>query len=136
MVHAGLGHLRKAFQRQRPPAGAQVQNRNLLLFYAVECGLKAAWLTRNKLRDTSQIEPLFLRDGGHDLTLWTKRLYLPATITSAKPNFRLRDAGTALQLKFAHQAWRYGVDVEPEDEAALHQWLEQVWQWAKGDLRL
>ena len=98
--------------------------------------MKAAWLTRNRLRDTSQIEPACFKDGGHDLTIWTKRLKLPATVTGANVSFRLRDAGTRLQLKFAHQAWRYGVDMEPADEAALHQWLEQVWQWTKGELLL
>jgi hypothetical protein len=67
---------------------------------------------------------------------WTKQLYLPAAITNGKASFRLKFNGTTLGVEFAHQVWRYGVDVEPIDEAALESWLEQVWQWAKGELRL
>jgi hypothetical protein len=135
MVHANLGHLRKAFQRQRQPAIAQAQGRNLLLFYAVECGLKAAWLMRNRLRDTSEIDAS-LTQRGHDLVFWTKKLYLPAEITNGNTGFRLRSGGAKLDLGLAHQVWRYGVDVEPADEASLETWLNQVWQWAKGELRL
>jgi hypothetical protein len=135
MVHASLGHLRKAFQRQRQPALLQAQGRNLLLFYAVECGLKAAWLTRNRLRDTAEIHAS-LKPRGHDLIFWTKKLYLPAAITNGNIGFRLRFRGDRLDLGLAHQAWRYGVDVEPADEVALGAWLDQVWQWARGELHL
>ena len=135
MVHAGLRHLQNAFQRQRQPTVPQTQGRNLLLFYAVECGLKAAWLSRNRLRDTSEMEA-DLKQKGHDLLFWSKKLYLPATITNGPASFRLRSKSTALGVEFAHQVWRYGIDVEPADEAALATWLEEVWQWAKGELRL
>lgn len=135
MVHASLGHLRKAFLRQRQPTLQQAQCQSLLLFYAVECGLKAAWLTRNRLRDTSEIEPR-LKEKGHDLIFWTKALYLPATITNGRASFRLRSGGARLDVEFAHQVWRYGTDVEPADEVALSTWLEQVWDWAKAELRL
>jgi hypothetical protein len=96
--------LRKAFQRQRQPSLLQAQCRNLLLFYAVECGLKAAWLKRNRLRDTSEIEPL-LKQEGHDLIYWTKALYLPAAITNGSVGFRLRPGGAKLDVEFAHQVW-------------------------------
>jgi hypothetical protein len=135
MVHAGVGHLRKAFQRHRQTGVAQTQARILLLFYAVECGLKAAWLTRNKLRSTSAIESQ-LKENGHDLVFWTRQLHLPATITNGRTSFRLRTNGSALGIEYAHQAWRYGIDVEPIDEAALESWLEHVWAWAKEELAL
>ena len=136
MVHAGLSQLRRAFQHQRQPGFAQPQGRNLLLFYAVECGLKASWLTRNRLRDTSRIEQSLLREHGHDLLYWAKKLYLPAAVTTGRSSFRLRGSEGRLGVESAHQAWRYGVDLEPGDEAALENWLEQVWQWARGDLGL
>jgi hypothetical protein len=97
--------------------------------------LKAAWLTRNKIRDTSEIEPL-LKQKGHDLIFWAKKLYLPATITAGSVGFRLKSSGSKLDLEFAHQVWRYGADVASDDEAALEAWLEQVWQWTKAELRL
>jgi len=135
MVHAGLGHLRKAFLRQRQPALQQQQCRMLLLFYAVECGLKAAWLTRNRLRDTSEIEPL-LKQKGHDLMYWITELRLPATITRGSTSFRMRSGTNRIDVAFAHQVWRYGADVDSTDEGALGIWLEQVWQWAKEELML
>lgn len=135
MVDAGVGHLRKAFQRHKQPLLLQKQGRILLLFYAVECGLKAAWLTRNKLRDTSAMESR-LKDRGHDLMLWTKELYLPAAITSRRTGFRLRDSRYAYGVELAHQVWRYGVDMDPADEDALEEWLLQVWEWVKGELNL
>jgi hypothetical protein len=135
MVHATLGHLRKAFLRQRQPTLLQAQCKNLLLFYAVECGLKAAWLNRNRLRDTAEIEPL-LKQRGHDLVFWTKALYLPATITNGNAGFRLRSGKIRLDLESAHQAWRYGTDMEPVDEVALVTWLERVWDWARAELQL
>jgi len=135
MVHAGLGQLRRAFQRQRQPTLAQPQARNLLLFYAVECGLKAAWLARNKMRDTSGIESV-LQQKGHDLMFWAKKLYLPAAVTNGGAGFRLKTDKSGFGVEFAHQVWRYGIDMEPIDETALEAWLEQVWQWAKRELRL
>jgi hypothetical protein len=44
---------------------------------------------------------------------WTKKLYLPATITNGKASFRLREDRTSLGVEFAHQAWRYGVESPP-----------------------
>lgn len=94
-------------------------------------------MTRNRLRDTSDIESqLKGKWNGHDLVFWTKELYLPAVITNGSATFRLRSGSTKLGIELAHQVWRYGADVEPADEVALANWLEQVWQWAKGELRL
>jgi hypothetical protein len=134
MVHAGVRHLRKAFQRHRQPGLEQKQSRILLLFYAVECGLKAAWLARSNLQDTSAMEARF-KDQGHDLRLWAKELRLPAAIANSRTHFRLRD-GSCHGLEVAHQVWRYGVDMDPADEDALEGWLEQVWEWAKEELSL
>jgi hypothetical protein len=135
MVSAGVGQLRKAFQRHRQTGVTQAEGRNLLLFYAVECGLKAAWLNRNKLRDTSAIDPV-LKEKGHDLIYWTKQLRLPAVITNGKTNFRTRVDGTSRPLEAAHEVWRYGVDIDPADQTSLEIWLEQVWQWSKEELGL
>jgi hypothetical protein len=134
MMHAGVGHLRKAFQRHRQPSLQQKQGRILLLFYAVECGLKAAWLTRNRLRDTSAMEAR-LKEKGHDLGVWARELRMPAVIANGRTSFRLRD-GSSFTLEVAHQAWRYGVDVDPADEDELEKWLGQVWEWAKEELCL
>ena len=133
MVHASLRNLQKAFQRQRPPGLLPTQSQNLLLFYAVECGLKAAFLKRNRLSDTSAMEAE-LKEKGHDLAFWAKKLYLPAIIAGANLNFRLRAGTGRLGVGFAHQAWRYGQDIEREDEIVIEEWLKKVSQWAKEEL--
>lgn len=37
-------------------------------------------------------------------------------VTQSRASFRLKDGGARLGIEFAHEAWRYGVDVEPADE--------------------
>jgi hypothetical protein len=118
MLKAGFGHLRKAFLRQRQPTLEQEHCRMLLLFYAVECGLKAAWLARNRLPDTSEIEPL-LRQQGHDLMYWVAELRLPATITHGTTSFRTKSGQNKYDVAYAHQAWRSGTDMNPWDEQGL-----------------
>lgn len=111
----------------------------LLLFYAVECGLKAVWLKR-----TSQT--LFTDDDvkqtGHDLAKILTRLRaghrvkLPHNIQLAP--VRASD-GTPSQrnasLESLHQVWRYGgTSQNPTDEHCEEQ-LEQVVNWINGELQ-
>lgn len=102
-----------------------------MLVYAVECGLKAAWLRRNSLTSSADIAEL--KEYGHDLRYWVKKLHLPASVTNCQSSFRVRGGGS-FEISSAHQAWRYGVDLDAEDEAAIAAWLETVWAWGKGEL--
>ena len=134
MLHVTQRQLCKAFQRHRQPAVTQAEARGLLLFYSVESGLKAAWLKRNTLRDTSFIET-GLKERGHDLMYWTKELRLPASIANHPLKFRLRQGGS-YGIEAAHQAWRYGAHIDPAEQVGLETWLEQTWLWAKEELGL
>lgn len=135
MIHAGVSELRSAFNQHRSAVLAEVRSKNLLLFYAAECGLKAAWLTRNRLRSTSQLEPDLLARGGHDLMLWVERLKLPAMITKRSVRFRLRRDNAAHEIALAHQAWRYGVELVATDQADVVAWLDDVCRWAREELQ-
>jgi hypothetical protein len=104
------------------------------LFYAAECGLKAAWLKRNKLRSTSQLNSGVNANAGHDLMLWAKKLGLPAALASVTVRFRLKRDSSTFQPAVAHQAWRYGVEILAVDETVLVNWLQALCQWAKGEL--
>ena len=104
------------------------------MFYAAECGLKAAWLKRNRLRSTSQLSSTLNASIGHDLMLWAKKLALPAALASATGRFRLKRENSALETAAAHQAWRYGVEILAADETVLVNWLQALCQWAKGEL--
>jgi hypothetical protein len=129
-----MSELRVALYRHSAVDPLQQQSEGLLLFYAVECGLKAAWLKRNRLLSTSQLSSSFAGSSGHDLILWAKILRLPATLASANVRFRLKKGGGPLDTGAAHQAWRYGVEIFAADETALINWLQALCQWAKGEL--
>ncbi|MFN7938651.1 MAG: hypothetical protein U0R19_35305 [Bryobacteraceae bacterium] len=135
MIHAKEGHLRKAFSTHSLPTEQANESRMLLLFYAVECGLKSAWLRQNRLSDTSQLGPEF--DGkGHDLAFWVKQLRLPASVANGVRDFRLRGTQQRHRLSQAHEAWRYGVAIQDDDEKSMNKWLEQVCNWIRKELQV
>lgn len=134
MVHAGISELRTALHRHSTTNPLQRQSGSLLLFYAAECGLKAAWIRRNNLRNTSQFDASAQPNPRHDLILLVKNLKLPAAMANAKAGFRLKRDGTAVDTAALHEAWRYGVEVLPLDETIVVTWLQALCQWAKGEL--
>ncbi len=106
---------------------------NLILFYAAECGLKAVWMMRNRLRTTDQLAA-DLKAHGHDLVFWARQLRLPASIIEGVVRIRLRDDPKEFDLSTAHQAWRYGVKIHEEDETVLRLWLYRLCDWISQEL--
>jgi hypothetical protein len=106
---------------------------NLLLFYAVECGLKSLYLRRSNLRTTAQITDAALTGRGHDLRLWIKQLRLPAAVDLPQ-GFRLSRDLTSWELAQVHEAWRYGAVVHAEDEPGLRKGLERIRSWIEEAL--
>jgi hypothetical protein len=122
-IHAGVSELKASHIRlsaaarinQGPPA-------HLLLFYAAECGLKYAQLRRNNLLTTERLSEL-----DHDLVGLIKNLNLPASALGALPPLRLsRNQRETCPMSGTHQAWRYGVRINAEDEARFVTWLERI----------
>jgi hypothetical protein len=136
MIHAGVSELRRAFHGHRSAVGGTSPSDNLLLFYAAECGLKSAWMNRNKLRTTAQIDPTLLGQEGHNLMLWAKKLSLPAAVTGAGGRFRLARDGQACDAMLAHQAWRYGIWIVAQDEKNLCSWIRNLCDWIKREIHL
>jgi hypothetical protein len=134
MIHAGISELCKGFQRNW--VGTDPAPKNLLLFYAAECALKAVWLRRNRLRTTEQIETYQMERGGHDLMYWAMELRLPATLASGRVHFRIRKDSQSFTIAAAHQAWRYGIAMHATDEEALVKWLTSICEWARQELSL
>ncbi|WP_293112989.1 hypothetical protein [Moorena sp. SIO4G3] len=144
MIPAGVSELKQAFH-QHLAAHTSVTGPSsyLLLFYAAECGLKSIWLRRNNLRSTDKIQDrtLLIKDG-HNLDRWRKELGIPASRFTAKtqtknkstPSFHLASGGSSLDLEKAHQAWRYGLRIEKEDEEYLVNWLHQLCNWIKENI--
>lgn len=120
------------------PGGARKNPHRLLLFYAVECGLKAVWLKR-------QSRSVFDREDigrtGHDLRQVLKELKVSSQLTL--PESLQLPAVTSNQaqvlrngdISILHQAWRYGGEcAAPTDEQCEHQ-LQEVLNWIQGELK-
>lgn len=132
MIHAGISELRTGFRRNNQEALQPPECRRLLLFYAVECGLKAVLLRDRKLTKTSQLDSDVV---SHDLMYLAKTLKLPAAISGKAPQFRVRGETDRRESKGAHEAWRYGIAIEAEDDVALEIWLKDLWKWAEENIR-
>lgn len=92
-------------------------------------------MRRNKLSKIDQIrDPSLLKEDGHNLARWVKELKISASIANSVPHFRLARDGSSWDVEKAHQAWRYGARVDPEDETALVAWMESLCHWAKEEM--
>ncbi|WP_338415792.1 hypothetical protein [uncultured Sphaerotilus sp.] len=111
----------------------------LLLFYAVECGLKAVLLKRQSRTQFSRDD---IEKTGHDLRKILKilnagsSLSLPSSLKlspMAMPNGANHPRNGDISI--LHQAWRYGgTCTEPTDQDCEHQ-LQKVLEWINGELK-
>lgn len=146
IIHVSVSDLRKAFNAHWSVVKAQPKKDiscHLLIFYAVECGLKSIWLKRSILTGTGEIpDQKLLTKYGHNFSFWIKELRLPATIAGKYPDcdkipsFRLaRDRDkSSWDVGKAHQAWRYGVQMDAKDEKLLIEWLERICTWIQDNI--
>lgn len=135
-LHVGVSELRQAFHTHRGAADkTQGISSHLLLFYAVECGLKSIYLREKKLRTTEQIpDPTLLSKDGHNLDRWVKELKISASQVGKTPDFHLATGGAILNIEKTHQAWRYGIRIKSEDEKILVEWLNSICNWIKENM--
>lgn len=137
MLPTGLSNLKSAFNRNSQASEARRTPTNassfyLLLFYAVECGLKHIYLRRNHLRTIDSIPDDNLRNS-HDLEQWVQELHLPRSIVGKIPSVRLQN-NTPCPIRKTHQAWRYGMDLQADDERAFVAWLKGIHEWIKENI--
>ena len=134
MIHAGWNELKKAFCLH---SGSGIQENSqsgyLLLFYAIESGLKAVYLRCNKLSSTRKIVDERIANT-HDLFLLAKTLKLPAHLIGTRNNFRLRRDDTQHPFSDVHQAWRYHIILNPDDENYITQWLHNLKKWLEENI--
>lgn len=110
----------------------------LLVFYAVECGLKAVWLKKKakEVFGSDEIKSLghklddLIREVNKDLVLGSS-LTLPAQVRFTPLPPGIQRNGTAEQL---HQAWRYGVDLVSPDIASIETTLNNLMLWINAEL--
>lgn len=134
---------RRALHSRRELNATEGTSRALLLFYCVECAMKALYLRNQCGGAQAWSDQLGESEGfpfgrsGHDLARATKALRVPKSIFGAsKPalkihqrnrNGRRDDALTTVGMDKVHQIWRYGIPHEGCD-AALD-WLTRLDAW-------
>jgi hypothetical protein len=106
---------------------------NLLLFYAVECGLKAALIRECGLRGTAQLDA-HLRN--HDLRKLARELRMAPVLVSRLQDCRRKHDGSHVPLHDLHEAWRYGAALEPIGESAATAALVAVSDWCRARLAM
>lgn len=135
MIHVGFSELSRAYREHIATATAGTSSTHyMILFYAVECGIKSIYLTRNRVNTTDKL-PSHL-SGTHDLDKWIRELRLPAFIANrAKVQFFLERDGTSWSISEAHQVWRYGCKMNSTDEVAFVTWLNKINNWIQQNIR-
>ncbi|MBF0182459.1 MAG: hypothetical protein HQM03_20780 [Magnetococcales bacterium] len=98
----------------------------ILLFYAVECGLKHLLLEKNRSPKCPD-KGLF---HSHDLTAIFRELSPAAAEVKPAPADLHLQLGSGLKkhqpMCDVHAAWRYGIPIDQENERKIIEWLRQV----------
>ncbi len=116
-------------------AQAAGPGRRLLLFYSVECGLKAAYLGKRGInaRDTRSLPPE-LRS--HDLRRLAKELGLGSTYRDGLSGCRRQEVRQhRVDHHELHEAWRYGASLHKSDEKRVVRALEMLSDWCREEHR-
>ncbi|MFZ3149738.1 MAG: hypothetical protein WA137_11965, partial [Methanothrix sp.] len=131
-IPAGYSQFKRAFNHHHYLyKSGESCSHYLLLFYAIECGLKSIYYW--KISRSIIMEDVNDKSG-HDLFLWAKAIRLPRYVTGKEPKFRLKGEPNKNAVSLAHQAWRYGVQIEREDEILLVAWLKKVDEWIEENI--
>lgn len=111
----------------------------LLLFYAVECGLKAVWL---KHHNRTLFDQEDISKTGHDLRQILKDLKVGSDLLSLPPSIQLdpvkRDNKQVPRngdISILHQAWRYGGKCKTPTDHDCEIQLLKVLDWIRGELK-
>ena len=127
--------LRELSEVSMPPASGRKSPHRLLMFYAVECGLKAVLLKRQR---RSLFEHDDIQQTGHDLRHILKSLRVGTALDLPKA-VQLNPLSNGNERKgdisILHQAWRYGGACKTPSDAELETQLEQVLDWIRGELK-
>ena len=132
MISVGYSQLRSAYKHHKKIAGNDsTTSHYLLLFYAVECGLKAILMARGDIRTTKDI-PDKLRN--HDLVALAKELRLSRLLTEINTTFHVKDGNFSHDIQKVHEAWRYGVSIRTTDQQTIVRWLRDLCEWIEENI--
>jgi hypothetical protein len=136
MVHVTLKEIESAFKSHRNKfatfSGQPGMTDKMILFYAVECGLKALYMRQNKLIRTdrkSSYNGKAVSDFGHKLNDLLKTIKLNYSI----PKITANDSSQIEQLHL-HEAWRYGKSLDEKQEKNCIEILNKVLKEIRNQL--
>jgi len=132
-IDVGVSALRGNFQALRRVGQANNDiGAYLLRFYAVECGLKAAIMTRSKFRSTAQL-PQHLRS--HDLQALARTLRLAPSEYQGIASCARHGSPLPVASHQVHEAWRYGARLVPAAEKRFVTGLDLLIEWCQKELQ-
>jgi|HigsolmetaAR203D_1030402.scaffolds.fasta_scaffold06178_2 hypothetical protein len=142
MIPATRKELEKAFRKHlHAIRTVNEQHMNisykLLLFYAVECGLKVLILkkiigkTTDNILKHNELGPKLGGSRGHDLKVYLNFLNYP--------RYKLQNLpcknGTQASVKDYNQVWRYGIEIENQIvENEVVRELRKIAEWIEGEI--
>lgn len=127
-IHAGFGQFKKAFENHwKNGSNTDDPSHYLLRFYSIECGLKSLFI--EKCDPSHSLTSNNMPGYGHELDIWLNKLMIPANILSSPPQFKLRSSiniSSPRKIYRAHEAWRYGVKMDEQNEREILNWLRNA----------
>lgn len=127
MLDSGFSQMKRAFNCHRGVVGPTITH-HMILFYAAEVGLKAFATSTNfqsRPKLSSEVAATIPAILSHDLNNLISDLKIPANAVGKCPVIKLK-GGDAISIIRWHEAWRYGIAVEPQDEVKAVEWLKSI----------
>lgn len=117
-------------ERERPH---NADSAALLLFYAVECGLKSAYMLQNNLKTTDEARGSAIpaRAYGHNIRRLVQVLNISQASIKPTPPVIVARTGLHGDPIILHEAWRYGEKVE--DTNLVYEWLASLITWCRNN---
>lgn len=117
-------------ERERPH---NAESAALLLFYAAECGLKAAYMLQNNLKvaDEARGSALSARSYGHNINRLIQALNISRASIKRSPQIVVERTGHFGDSAVLHEAWRYGEKIR--DTSAMYEWLTSLVEWCRNN---
>jgi hypothetical protein len=138
---ATKNELKQAFQKhyslykKLEPINSHQLFRRLILFYAVEIGLKYYLLDIIKKNNTEELKQYhgyeYLSTNGHDIKQMLKSTKCGSQFTLA--SFTVKNGQQVEPYQF-HQLWRYGIVDNSTVEAEAEDKLKKIANWLEGEI--
>ena len=115
-------------EREKPH---DVDSAALLLFYAVECGLKSVYMLQNNLKVTDEARgtAVSARSFSHNIGALVLALNIARTSIKPTPPVVIVRVGLNAGVPVLHEAWRYGEKVK--DTNVIYDWLTSLIDWCR-----